>query len=124
MSPQRGFSPVAPRLQMCTQSRLFALSIFCFVFWLLVSPNGGESLHIKKRPEAQRNAQHSLFLHSLLLERAQIARFPRGPSVLKRWRTYSCKAILCLRLRSTKTNVKEKRKKSGENGKAILNICI
>lgn len=109
----------APRLQMCTQTRQFLSS----AGEALVSPNGVELL--QKKGRSRSTSQHSLVCGITVPPLVTAGTctdhaVPSCPSVLKCWRTYSCKAISCLRRHSTTTNVK----KSGENGNAILNIWI
>lgn len=105
MSVQRRF-PLLHRV--CKCARKIERSLIFFFGEALVSPNRVERL--QKRPK---HKQHTAFSVPPLLTAGTCTdcAVPSCPSVLKRWRTYSCKAISCLCLHSTKTNVEKKGEK-------------
>lgn len=119
---------VAPPLQMCTKSRCFLFFLCCFFFvlakrWSLQT----EWSVSKKKGRSTSNTQHSLLCRVsvpplVTAGTCTDCAVPSCPSVLKRWRTYSCKAISCLRLHSTKTNVKKKQRKWQNDSKYMY--CI
>lgn len=70
MSVQRRF-PLLHRVCKC------ARKIDVFFFFLVKRWSLQTELSVSKKGRSTSNTQHSVFLHSLLLEPAQIARFPR-----------------------------------------------